>query len=88
MTASTRTEGRQDAMAACPGCEALFLPKRPTQRFCGPKCRVAYSRDVGIVGALVSSRRLKRRASVILHVEDFAVLEAPIGARYRLVREP
>lgn len=84
----TRTDTAQGTMIPCACCHTLFAPKVPAQRFCKPAHRAAYAREVGIVGTLVSSRRLRRRISVTIHTEDSAVLEAPIGTRFRLVREP
>lgn len=77
-------------MIACAwiGCGQLFAPRNPTQKFHADKCRAAYSREVGLVGATVSVRRLKTRNSVTLHTTDERVLDAPLGTRYRLVREP
>lgn len=88
MPASTRTDSSQGEIGVCPNCASLFRLRRPTQRFCGPKCRAAHAREVGQAGILVSSRRLRRRISLVIHTEDEAVLSAPLGTRYRLVREP
>jgi len=89
MSAScTRTANGQAAMIPCAYCHGLFVPKAPGQRFCLPKHRAAYAREIGIVGATVSVRRLRTRISVTLHTTDEAVLAAPLGAKFRLVREP
>lgn len=86
---STRTP-QQTELTECAwqGCRELFSPRFPGQRFHLAKCRAAYARHIGMVGTLVSSRRLRRRISLIIHTEDAGVLDAPLGTRFRLVREP
>lgn len=69
-------------------CNKGFVPRNPAQRFCSGRCRAAHAREVGIVGTLVTARRLKRSNRIMLDVEDDAILKAPLGTRYRLVREP
>lgn len=88
MPPCTRTDDNQAEMIPCAYCRGLFAPKAPGQRFCLPKHRAAYAREIGIVGSLVISRRLKRRIRVALDIDDEAVLAAPLGTRFRLVREP
>jgi hypothetical protein len=88
----TRTQpsvGAQTALSVCawPGCALLFAPRFPGQRFHSGKCRAAYSREIGVTATTVSVRRLKTRISITLHTTDEGVLDAPIGTRYRLVRE-
>lgn len=83
-----RVQRAQAELIPCAYCRALFSPKAPGQRFCLPKHRAAYAREIGIVGATVSLRRLKRRIRVALDIDDEAVLAAPLGTRFRLVREP
>lgn len=82
------TDQLQMIRCAWPGCGILFTPRNPVQRFHADRCRAAYSREVGIVGVTVSVRRLKTRVSVTLHTADEHVLDAPLGTRFRLVREP
>lgn len=88
--ARTQSLSKQLELTPCAwvGCAQLFHPRNPAQRFCTGKCRAAHSREVGLVGTLVSSRRLRRRISLIIHTEDAGVLDAPLGTRFRLVREP
>jgi len=83
-------EGAQAELVVCawPGCAALFSPRFPGQRFHTGKCRAAYSREIGLTATTVSVRRLKTRISVTLHTVDAGMLDAPIGTRFRLVREP
>lgn len=83
-----RVQPAQAELIPCAYCHALFEPTKPGQRFCLPKHRASYAREIGIVGATVSLRRLKTRISVTLHTTDEAVLAAPLGTRFRLVREP
>lgn len=87
-----RTDGPSQQLEMIPckwvGCGIMFSPRNPAQKFHADKCRAAYSREVGIVGTTVSVRRLKTRVSVTLHTADEHVLDAPLGTRFRLVREP
>ena len=87
----TRTDAAQVACEVCAMCHELFTPKHRgnhPQRFCKAKCRAAYAREVGLVAGVVSVRRLKTRLSLMLHTTDERILSAPIGTKFRLVREP
>lgn len=88
--ARTNAPARQLELIPCAwvGCEKLFAPRYPGQRFHSGACRAAYSREIGLTGKLKSSRRLTRGISLVFHTDDVGVLDAPIGTRFRLVREP
>jgi hypothetical protein len=75
-------------MACCAYCNRLYTPRNANARFCKAACRAAYSREIGLVGTAVSVRRLKRSISIVIHTADGRALDAPLGARFRLVREP
>lgn len=88
---STRTDAEQTQMDVCAWCHELFPINRrgnQPQRFCKPKCRAAYAREVGTVGRVVVIRKLKTRNSITLHTTDDRILTAPIGTKFRLVKEP
>lgn len=87
----TRTDGPQGAMDVCLYCHELFKRNarlKVPQRFCRAKCRSAYAREVGLIGSVVVIRRLKTRVSVTFHTTDERIVQALIGDKYRLVREP
>lgn len=83
----TRTEGRQAEMIPCAYCHVLFAPRKPG-RFCSPKHRAAYSREVGLVGEVIGVRRLTKRVSVIIHCDDDRSLDLALHTRVRIVKEP
>jgi len=70
----------------------VFTPRYEGQRFHSPKCRAAYSREVGLQGTAVSITKLKGgRVSVVMHFPAEAEAKALAiskGGRYRVVREP
>ena len=70
----------------CDGCEALFVPKRPWQRFHSTACRNAWHAEHGHRGTVKSVRRLKRGWSVTVHMEDAGALE--LGTVVQMVRRP
>jgi hypothetical protein len=88
----TRTGGDQTDLEVCGWCHELFPPANAKRlhkkRFCSPKCRAAYSREVGMVVTLKSARRLKTVKSLVIHSSDDRVLQYPIGKKFRLVPEP
>lgn len=78
-------------MTPCPQCQSLFAPKRPTQRFCGDRCRKAYHTDRGIQGPVVSVRRLRRGVSVVIHLPAAAAeaaLKLELRQLVRIVPDP
>lgn len=77
----TRPQPRQQATAECPQCRSLFAPRRPTQTFCGQKCRSDYHRDRGIEGQVASVRRISRGVSLVIHVAEPA--EAALRLKLR-----
>jgi hypothetical protein len=84
VTASeTRSHGGV-ALIACKHCQTAFVPSRPSQVFCGHKCRAAYHVDHGHQGAVKSVRRLKSGWSITLHVDDASGFQ--LAERVRLVR--
>jgi hypothetical protein len=68
----------------CRQCQNTFQPSRPSQVFCGHKCRAAYHVDHGHQGAVKSVRRLKSGWSITLHIDDASGFQ--LGERVRLVR--
>ena len=88
--ARTNAPARQLELIPCAwvGCGIVFSPRYPGQRFHTGACRAAYSREIGITAELKSSRRLVRGVRIMLDTNDEAVLDAPLGTRFRLVREP
>lgn len=66
----------------------LFQPSHAAQKFHAPKCRAAYSREIGLVGHIASARRLRKSISIVIHTTDERALDAPLGTRFRLVKEP
>lgn len=91
MSANTRTDGAgaQTELVPCAwaGCGVLFVPRVPGQKFHTPKCKAAYAREVGHVGVLKHSRRLKRGRSFVIHSQDDD-RDPPLGTRFLLVRLP
>jgi hypothetical protein len=89
---STRTRGEQTDMEVCCWCHELFqangVKRAQKKRYCSAKCRAAFSREVGVVGALRSARRLKTVNTIVIHSTDDRVLQYPIGTKLRIVREP
>lgn len=64
----TRTDGPQGEMTVCGYCHALFPPGKAGKRFCCPKHRAAYYREVGLQGRVASNVQLMHgRISVTIH---------------------
>lgn len=67
------------------------MPRRPSQAFCAARCRVAYHTDHGAEGRVVSVRRIRSGASVVIHLigpAAEAALQLRLGERVRVVRQP
>ncbi len=60
----------QRDMRTCPYCQSMFVPKRRWEAFCTQKCRTSYDQDFGAQGTVASVRRLKKGASVVVHLPD------------------
>jgi hypothetical protein len=72
----------------CCQCDGVFSPSRPTQHFCGDRCRKAYHTDRGIEGKVAGARRTKTGASVTIHLSGPAADQAmglQIGEIVRVV---
>jgi hypothetical protein len=88
------TETRSDVqleLKPCAQCRDLFQPARPSQAFCGPKCRNAFHVDHGASGAVASVRRINRGASVVIHLTGPAAesaLQLHLGEVVRVVAQP
>lgn len=75
----------------CAQCSLLFQPVRPSQAFCGDKCRMGFHADRGIEGAVARVQRTKAGASVVIHLTGPAAESAlglAIGAVVRVVPKP
>ena len=70
----------------CPQCQGTYQPARPSQVFCGKKCRDAWHIDHGHRGAVASVRRLKRGISIVLHTDDEGLLNLELGQVVRVVK--
>ncbi|MGA8094774.1 MAG: hypothetical protein WBV35_07235 [Steroidobacteraceae bacterium] len=67
------------------------MPARRWQAFCSVAHRNAYDAEIGAVRTVASVRRLRRGASVVVHLEGPAAeraLNLEIGATVRLVKTP
>ena len=81
----------QDIISMCGYCHGLFTPRRRWAAFCSAKCRNGYEADVGAVGRVASVRRIRRGASVVIHLEGQAAeraLQLVLRELVRLVRKP
>lgn len=86
-----RSDDAQQAMTPCAYCRTLFSPKRPWAAFCSTRCRCAYNVEVGATGKVASVRRLRKGASVVVHLEGPAAEQAlhlSLRELVRLVRKP
>lgn len=80
-----------DGVRACAACGGPLTVTRPWQRFCSTKCRNDYDRSTGTGGKVAAVRKVKRGASVVIHLEGPAAeraLNLGLGERVRVVREP
>lgn len=75
----TRSDGQdQKELRFCllPDCRKPFTPVRESQKFCKDKCRLAYNKDYGQAGRVVSVRKLKGgMSSVVIHTQNAGQLE-------------
>lgn len=78
-------------LRSCAQCTRPFQPVRPSQAFCGDKCRMGFHADRGIEGAVARVQRTKAGASVVIHLTGPAAESAlglAIGELVRVVPQP
>ena len=86
-TSKTRSN-EQGELRACCQCQALYVPSRASQAFCGARCRQQHYVDHGAEGEVRVVRRLKSGASVTLHFRGpptETALKFALGQLVRLV---
>lgn len=68
--------GHESEIRGCALCGGQFMASRPSQTFCGRKCRKTFFEEIGASGIVAAVRKIKGGASVVIHLSGPAAQSA------------